>query len=168
MNDRNTLKSITAYRDLKWDDLLDLDELAAPVAQTERLSDYDAFSQELQLVGNTDRFNYVGGLYYFKDDGFALDPQTFFFGTANYDSRYGFGAKAWAAFGRVDCQGRRRSSLAGLRYTRGGATASAIVAFNDGTAPRHYSRSSHWARRPMTPSATRRPCSSSPTSSRMR
>ncbi len=139
VNDRNTLKSITAYRDLKWDDLLDLDGSPLPVAQTERLSDYDAFSQELQLVGNTDRFNYVGGLYYFKDDGFAFNPQTFFFGTANYDSRYGFGTKAWAAFGQVDYKATDALTLtAGLRYTREERNGERYLAFNDGTSPAYF------------------------------
>ncbi|MBV6423941.1 MAG: Colicin I receptor [Steroidobacteraceae bacterium] len=119
VNDRNTLKAISAYRDLTWDDVLDLDGSPLPVAQTSRLSTYDAFSQELQLVGNTDRFNYVGGLYYFKDDGFTFNPQSFFFNTAIYDSRYGFGTKAWAAYGQVDYKATDALTLtAGLRYTR--------------------------------------------------
>jgi iron complex outermembrane receptor protein len=88
------------------------------VAHTGRDSEYDAFSQELQLVGATDRFNYVAGLYYFEDDGFTFNPQTFFFGAQNFDSRYGFGTKAWAAYGQVDYKATDALTLsAGLRYT---------------------------------------------------
>ncbi len=119
VNDSNTLKSITGYRDLEWDDLLDLDGSPLPVATTGRDSYYHAFSQELQLVGSTDRFNYVGGLYYFKDGGFTFGPQSFFFGTANFDSRNGFGTKAWAAYGQADFKATNALTLtAGLRYTR--------------------------------------------------
>ncbi|MGD9598429.1 MAG: TonB-dependent receptor [Steroidobacteraceae bacterium] len=136
VNDSNTLKSITSYRELDWDDILDLDGSPLPVAETSRLSDYDAFSQELQLVGSTERFKYVGGLYYFKDDGFAFNPQTFFFGTANYDSRYGFGTRAWAAYGQVDYQATDALTLtAGLRYTREERNGERYLAFNDGTTP---------------------------------
>ena len=118
VNDTNTLKSITAYRDLEWDDLLDLDGSPLNVAHTGRDSEYDAFSQELQLVGATDRFNYVAGLYYFEDDGFTINPQTFFSGAQVFDSRYGFGTKAWAAYGQVDYKATDALTLtAGLRYT---------------------------------------------------
>ena len=119
INDTNTLKSITSHRKVEWSDALDLDGSPVPVASLSRLSDYDATSQELQLVGNTGRFNYVGGLYYFKDDGFTNNPQHFFFNTLNYDSRYGYGTKAWAAYGQVDYKATDALTLtAGLRYTR--------------------------------------------------
>lgn len=117
-NDSTTLKSITAYRELDWDDYLDLDGSSLPVAHTARFSEYEAFSQELQLVGSTDRFNYVGGLYYFDDDGFTFNPQTFFFGTFNFDSRYGYATEAWAAYGQVDYKVTDALTLTGgLRYT---------------------------------------------------
>lgn len=119
LGDRHELKSITAYRTLDWDDSLDLDGSPLLVAHTQRLSEYDTFSQELQLVGSTGSFYYVGGLYYFEDDGFTFNPQQFFFGTMNFDSRYGFGTKAWAAYGQVDYHVNDALTLtAGLRYTR--------------------------------------------------
>jgi len=136
VNNSNAVKSITAYRELDWDDLLDLDGSPLSVAQTARDSEYDAFSQELQLVGSTDRFNYVGGLYYFEDDGFTFNPQTFFFGTANYDSRYGFGTEATAAYGQVDYKATDALTLtAGLRYTREKRKTERYLAFSNGTTP---------------------------------
>jgi iron complex outermembrane receptor protein len=136
VNDSNTLKSISAYRKLEWDDLLDLDGSPLPVAQTARDSEYDTFSQELQLVGSAGRFHYVGGLYYFEDDGFTFNPQTFFFGTANFDSRYGFGTNAWAAYGQADFAATDALTLtAGLRYTREKRKTERYLAFNDGTTP---------------------------------
>ena len=58
-----TLKSITAYRDLAWADGLDLDGSPLPVAFTQRITDYHAFSQELQLTGELadGRLTYVLG-----------------------------------------------------------------------------------------------------------
>ena len=119
INDANTLKSITAYRKLEWSDALDLDGSPVPVAHLSRISDYDATSQELQLVGSAaGRFAYVGGLFYFEDDGFTNNPQSFFFHTLNYDSRYGYGTKAWAAYGQLDYKATDALTLtAGLRYT---------------------------------------------------
>jgi iron complex outermembrane recepter protein len=115
----NTLKSISARRDMQWDDGLDLDGSPLPVAYTSRLSDYEQTSQELQLVGAQGRWKYVGGLYYFEDDGFTNNPQTFFFGTFNFDSQYGFTTKAWSAFGQVDFSATDALTLtAGVRYNR--------------------------------------------------
>lgn len=115
----NTLKSISARRDMDWDDGLDLDGAPLPVAYTSRLSDYEQTSQELQLVGEQGRWKYVGGLYYFEDDGFTNNPQTFFFGTFNFDSRYGFTTEAWSAFGQVDFAVTDALTLtAGMRYNR--------------------------------------------------
>jgi iron complex outermembrane receptor protein len=114
----NTLKSITAYRHLSSRDAEDLDGTPIPLADTQRFTKYHQFSQELQWVGHADRWSYVGGLYYFHDDGFTNNPQTFFSGGANFDSRYGTRSDAWAPFGQVDYKLTQALTLtAGLRYT---------------------------------------------------
>ena len=119
LNDDNTLKSISAYRYLGWDDALDLDGSPIPIADTSRLSTYHSLSQELQLVGNTTRLNYVGGLYYFKDEGFTNNPQTFFYGTYNFDSRYGFSTRAGSGYGQVDFKATEAITVTGgVRYTQ--------------------------------------------------
>ena len=119
LDDDNTLKSISAYRYLGWDDALDLDGSPIPIADTSRLSTYHSLSQELQLVGSDARLNYVGGLYYFKDDGFTNNPQTFFYGTYNFDSRYGFSTRADSAYGQLDFKAAENLTLTGgVRYTR--------------------------------------------------
>lgn len=120
LNDQIDLKSISAYRKLEWDDLLDLDGSPANVAHTSRLSDYDSLSQELQLLGATERFKYVAGLYYFEDDGFTNNPLLFFgeLGAPPIDSRYGFTTEAWSAFAQVDLDVTDRLTLTGgVRYT---------------------------------------------------
>ncbi len=115
----NTLKSISAYRTLEWDDALDLDGSPIPIADTSRLSTYHSASQELQLVGNNGDFKYVGGLYYFKDDGFTNNPQTYFYGTFNFNSTYGFSTRAWSGYGQLDYQATEALTVAaGGRYTQ--------------------------------------------------
>jgi iron complex outermembrane receptor protein len=120
LSEAATLKSISAYRKLEWNDLLDLDGSPIDVAHTARLSDYDSLSQELQLLGSGDRLRYVAGLYYFEDDGFTNNPLHFFgeFGGPPIDSRYGFTTQAWSAFTQVDFDVTDRLTLTGgLRYT---------------------------------------------------
>lgn len=116
--DFGDIKSITAYRVTDWSDALDLDGSPLPLAHTQRISEYDSFSQEIQLSGGADRINYVAGLYYFEDDGYTENPQ-FFFGGANvFDSQYGFTTEAYAAYGQIDITLNDQFSITGgLRYT---------------------------------------------------
>lgn len=99
-----TLKSITAYRNLDWADGLDLDGSPTPVAYTQRMTDYDAFSQELQLTGTAlgDDLNYVLGGFFFKEKAETLGPQVFFGGGADFQSDYGSHTKAFAFFAQLD------------------------------------------------------------------
>ncbi len=123
VSDSHQLKSITGYRKLEWDDSLDLDGSPLPVVLTQRFTDYDQISQDLQLLGSAGAFNYVGGLYYFGDDGSTDNPQSFFMldpaSAAYFDSRYGTKSSAWAAYGQVDFRPIDPLTLtAGVRYTR--------------------------------------------------
>ncbi|HKY89787.1 MAG TPA: TonB-dependent receptor, partial [Nevskiaceae bacterium] len=121
--DRHTIKSITGYRRLEWNDSLDIDGSPLPIVFTQRYTDYDQFSQDLQLVGATGPLNYVGGFYYFEDDGETINPQHFFEIAApdfdgHFDSRYATKTEAWAAYGQVDWQVVDPLTLtAGIRYT---------------------------------------------------
>jgi iron complex outermembrane receptor protein len=136
LSEHMQLKSITAYRKLQWDDALDLDGSPLPLAHTQRYSDYNNKSEELQLVGSADRINYVAGIYYFKDDGNTYNPQAFFGGTFNFDSRYGYNTEAWAGYGQVEYQATDAWTLTGgLRYTseKKGITRSLGVNFAPGT-----------------------------------
>ena len=117
-NERNTVKSITAYRHLDNQDSADYDGSPLPLAETQRFTKYHQFSQELQWVGHTDRLNYVGGLYYFHDDGRTNNPQSFFAGSATYDSQYSTRTDAFAPYGQVDFRPTDALTLtAGLRYS---------------------------------------------------
>ncbi len=98
------LKSITAYRDLAWADGLDLDGSPFPVAFTQRISDYRAFSQEFQVTGTAfaDRLAYVLGAFYFDETAETLNPQTYFGGGVDLDSNYGSNTEAWALYAQLD------------------------------------------------------------------
>ncbi|SFR88725.1 TonB-dependent receptor [Sphingomonas jatrophae] len=95
-----TLKSITAYRTLKWKQQLDLDGSPLPLAAAASNLDYKQFSQELQASGKAGRLFYTAGLYYFYDDGDSNNPQQFF-GTT-LERLADFNTDAYAAYAQVD------------------------------------------------------------------
>lgn len=114
----DTLKYTWSRRTMTWADSLDLDGSPIPLAMTQRYSDYSQDSNELQWIGSKGALSYVGGVYSFKDDGFTSNPQTFFFGAQNFDSRYGFTTNAVAAFGQADYKLSEATTLTGgLRRT---------------------------------------------------
>lgn len=115
-----TIKSITAYRNLKWQDSLDLDGSPLPVALTQRDTDFYSWSQELQVSGRAlnDRLNYVAGVFYYKEKAETLGPQSFFGGGASYQSDYGSNTEAFAAFAQLDYKFTDALTLTvGGRYT---------------------------------------------------
>ncbi|HEY0974979.1 MAG TPA: TonB-dependent receptor [Solimonas sp.] len=115
----HTIKSITGYRRMDWNDSLDLDGSPVNLVFTQRFTDYEQRSQDLQFLGQTERLNYVAGIYYFADDGETNNPQEFFASNAIYDSRYATRSDAWAAYGQVDYRPIDPLTLAlGVRYTR--------------------------------------------------
>lgn len=119
IDERNAIKSITGWRRLDWDDSLDLDGSPADLVLTQRFTDYEQLSQDLQFIGSTEKLNYVAGVYYFGDDGSTDNPQRFFGGSAQYDSRYATESSAWAVYGQVDYKPIDPLTLAlGVRYTR--------------------------------------------------
>lgn len=115
-----TVKSITAYRNMDWADGLDLDGSPLPVAYTQRITSYDAFSQELQLTGQAlnDRLNYVLGGFYFSETAETLNPQTYFGGSVDLQSDYGSHTKAFALYAQLDYRLSDALKLTlGARYT---------------------------------------------------
>jgi iron complex outermembrane receptor protein len=86
------------------------------------VSDYDQFSQELQIIGSTDKLEYVGGLYYFDDDAKYKRTSTALVPLAPIgETRYKMTTEAWAAYGQTTWTPGwledRLSFTAGLRYT---------------------------------------------------
>ncbi len=97
LSDTYTLKSISAYRGLDTREFGDLSGQTGlrglvlnPVNnsvsvqnvtpfQSQNFNHQRQFSQELQLLGSYDRFNYVVGAYYFKEKVRQSNPQNFTF-----------------------------------------------------------------------------------------
>jgi iron complex outermembrane receptor protein len=118
LNSDNTVKYTWAQRKLQWDDALDLDGSPIGIAHTERHSTYTQTSNELQLVGSQGGWNYVVGAYAFTDEGLTLNPQSFFFGSAKYDSRYGFTTSSKSLYANLEYQLTNQIKLTGgLRNT---------------------------------------------------
>lgn len=119
LSDAGTLKYIGAYREMDWNESLDNDGSPIPLAWTANFTEQDQTSHELQYLGSYGRWNWVGGLYYYEDDGFANQPQSFFFGAATYNQNYSYGTHSRAAYAQVDYELTDRLTLtAGLRRTR--------------------------------------------------
>ncbi len=118
VNETNAFKSITGYRRVKWIDKLDLDGTPEVVGQSERHTDYEQLSQDLQYSGSSERWNYTAGVYYFRDDGFTNNPIYLLNGLLDFDSRYGAQSVAWAGYGQADWRPWDPLTLtAGARYT---------------------------------------------------
>ena len=119
------LKSITAYRDLRFVDTLELDGSPVDIAQTSRITDMNSFSQELQLTGSAidDRLHYVLGAFYYDESAGTVNPQKFFGvfgpGASRFDSRYASNTTAWAAYAQADFKITEALKLTlGGRYTK--------------------------------------------------
>lgn len=128
-----TVKSITAFRKF-FDSQLAPDKdtdgtpvyaLANPsanngIVQGGQIQTYKQFSQELQLQGKLldDRLNFTTGLYFFKDDAEAYNPQVYFLGNSAFETRFGGQTKSLAAFGQADYKITEQLTVTGgLRYT---------------------------------------------------
>lgn len=134
VNERNQLKSISSRRTVRADDSVDLDFTPLTIATTNRISDFEQKSQELQWVGRTDHFDYVAGLYYYKDGGYFTSPHIYFFGTDS--SQYGFGVEAKSAYGQLDWHVTDALTLtAGLRRTEEDKTTSRYKTVTGAGAP---------------------------------
>ena len=121
INDSIVLQSITGYRNWETDRLLDLDGTPFTILHPRLAVDADFFSQELQLLGTTERLDWVLGAYYSKEEGTdgsvtdavavlnPIRPNTLDGDVEN---------SSWAAFAQGTYSVTDRLDLtAGLRYT---------------------------------------------------
>jgi iron complex outermembrane receptor protein len=124
----STLKSISSYRNLRWQDAADLDGSPLDIANTQRHTSFHAYSQELQLTGDAmdNRLNYVVGAFAYKEKAETLGPQRFFGflnqvgapGAADLQSDYGSHTKAWALYAQLDYRLTEALKMTlGARYT---------------------------------------------------
>ncbi len=72
LNDNFRLVSVTGYRDMTEDRLLDFDGSADNFITLSRNNDFDQTSEELRLEGTWDTFNFVTGFHYW-DSKFTQD-----------------------------------------------------------------------------------------------
>lgn len=72
-----TVKSITAYRDLDAYWVSNSDHTPNPGIETKNDQDQTQFTHEFQLLGESDRFNWVIGAFYLAEDGDALNVVAF-------------------------------------------------------------------------------------------
>jgi iron complex outermembrane receptor protein len=121
-----TFKYIGNERHLDWDDQIDSDGTPLDLFHSGRRIAYTQQSHELQLLGTTERANYVLGLYYFKESADVYNPIDFFtvFGTPTSHNRYGFDNNSVAAFGQLEWRPAaqwlqdRLAQTFGLRWTK--------------------------------------------------
>jgi len=116
------LKSISAYRELEYNDTIDIDGSPMDLFHSSRDIDYDQFSQEFQLLGDTNNVDYVLGLYYFEEKADVFNPITFFgvFNSPTDNNEYGTNNDSVAAFGQAEWQPASLEQLTltlGIRYT---------------------------------------------------
>lgn len=127
------LTSITAYRDYESFDSVDSDFANIDALDRTNEQDQNQFTQELRISNQYDRFNYVAGLYYYKqefdtyretivgEDTAALvsaPGNAFVDGTGSFDTA-SQEHESYAVFGQFDYNITDSLLLtAGLRYTK--------------------------------------------------
>ena len=99
ISDTLTLKSITESRSLESEFARDGDHSPHRISQFHDDLEQDQFSQELQLLGSTDKLEWILGAYYFNEDGFNVN--TLDFTVSNFRSGGSFDNEAWAAFAQA-------------------------------------------------------------------
>lgn len=94
------VKSITAQRDIDYEDTVDADGADLVGFHTVRRVKHEQFTQELQLIGSLGDVNYIGGLFYMTEESDADNPFTLGFGTLN--NFYGVETESFAIFAHAD------------------------------------------------------------------
>src|SRR5450631_1959199 len=116
-SDSLKFKSITAFRSLKWASGEDEDGSPIQMLETTFAEGQHQFSQELQALGTTldSRLSYVGGVYFFHEDGYIHDFVTFPAGLLQIDGPNELDTKSYAGFVHADFKATDK-----LAFTVGG------------------------------------------------
>ncbi|MGH8138346.1 MAG: TonB-dependent receptor [Steroidobacteraceae bacterium] len=120
LTDTLTLKSISGYRQIKWNIGTDLDGTPETLQEVTDAQHQWQVSQEFQLLGKAldNKLNYVGGLYYFKESGYVHDYVPFEGLLYVYDQSNDVTNTDYAAFIHADYALTEQWGLtAGGRYT---------------------------------------------------
>ncbi len=114
--DNLSMKSITAYRDMEYVGNLEFDGSPTTLVYYHEAGEAKQFSQELQILGTQDTFNWLAGLYYFTEEGHNLQDDDVFF---NLDQRRSeVKTNSYAAFAQGTKEWGPASVTAGIRYTK--------------------------------------------------
>jgi iron complex outermembrane recepter protein len=113
------LKSITGYRQIKWNIGTDLDGTPETFQEVTDAQHQWQVSQEFQLIGKAldNNLNYVGGLYYFKEGGYVHDYVPFESILYVYDAANDVQNEDYAAFLNLDYRLNNWGFTAGGRFT---------------------------------------------------
>ncbi len=86
INEQMSVKSITGYREFDDNASTNFTQSFGDAGSLEinTVTDHEQFSQEFQLLGSYDRFNYVAGVYYLEED--AVQSERQFLDRATVDS----------------------------------------------------------------------------------
>lgn len=120
----NSLKYLGSLRTMAYGDHADYDGTPVLAFEGIRDTDYKTQSHEFQWVGGNAGLRYVGGLYFFKDDGTSLNKQaggllTFHPQVAAYQtSNFTVTSNAKAVYGQVDFDAGPFGVGVGGRYTQ--------------------------------------------------
>jgi outer membrane receptor protein involved in Fe transport len=119
LSDTLDLKSITGYRQIKWNIGTDLDGTPETFQEVTDAQHQWQVSQEFQLLGKAldNNLNYVGGLYYFKEAGYVHDYVPFESILYVYDQANDIQNEDYAAFLNLDYRLGNFGFSAGGRYT---------------------------------------------------
>ncbi|HKD55286.1 MAG TPA: TonB-dependent receptor [Steroidobacteraceae bacterium] len=119
LSDNLDLKSITGYRQIKWNIGTDLDGTPETFQEVTDAQHQWQVSQEFQLLGKAldNNLNYVAGLYYFKERGYVHDFVPFESILYVYDVQNDVTNTDYAAFLNLDYRLGNWGFTAGGRYT---------------------------------------------------
>jgi iron complex outermembrane receptor protein len=119
VSDSTTLRSISAWREDYTESVIDFDSLAVMDFDAPVIYDNEQFSQEFQLLFNSDRWSAVAGLYYL--DASAANDFDVVLGQIGPVTAYTGGVvdtKSWSVFADVTYNLSERLALSvGGRYT---------------------------------------------------
>ncbi|PCI32509.1 MAG: hypothetical protein COB54_07150 [Alphaproteobacteria bacterium] len=113
--DNFEITSITSYRSMETDSLLDQDFTVLDFSFTGRKEKLKQFSQEVRLASNTgDNFSYLLGLYYFHSDLDALTTANL--GTDAMNALLGAPLPAETVFASADVKGEAYAIFGSFNY----------------------------------------------------
>ncbi|MEM1390419.1 MAG: TonB-dependent receptor [Pseudomonadota bacterium] len=131
-----TLKSITSYRVSDREVFEDTDASPLSLIALDFLNESDAFTQEILILGDTDRLNWQAGAFFLSEDlstdnrydvlgtlraqgiPFNPDPNAFFLGPYRFTQAYQQDTTSYAIFGEGNYDlTERLTATFGMRYT---------------------------------------------------